>query len=216
VALFCTACVTPWAKFYRGQPNARSLSEYDSSANEEPVIYTATGDIGSDVEHLIQVGYLQFGQSSFNSCGQWPSEGDLRDQARAIGAHLVLISSHYNQTASEAATTHNQAVARGLTQMKAPVTRGDLDPKPAGEGPLTAVLSEPVSCSDFTAIYFFQGRSRRGSDPSPFSNNASHIAPASSTPAMTCEDECAKLFADGQLKSGMSTQECEGRLCHKR
>lgn len=167
IALAMSGCLNPYTRFYRGQPDARGLAGYDSTTQQEPAIYNSTGDIDRDVDHMIRIGYLPFGQSIFNAASNGASEWELRNQARAIGAHAVVVLSRYTNTVSGAiplsvpttTTTYSSGSATAYGPGGSVTAYGNGTSTTYGSE--TVMMPYSVARSDFTAIYFFRSKRPR-------------------------------------------------------
>ena len=96
LALLLSACVNPYAKFYRGNEDGRTIPGYLPAT--QPVQVYSSSDLNKDVPAMITRGYLVVGQSSFNGTSNAASDLNLKQQAEKIGAHIVLVNSRYTHT----------------------------------------------------------------------------------------------------------------------
>jgi RNA 3'-terminal phosphate cyclase len=101
VIALLAGCANPVAQFYQGMTDVRSKPAYDASVRGVQ-IYT-TDDFERDRLRLARKGFLPIGQSTFNAAASSVSEAQVREQAAAIGAHVVLVASRYSHTVTGAA-----------------------------------------------------------------------------------------------------------------
>jgi hypothetical protein len=91
-----TACASGYQQFYKPYTDANTLPEVKVLAPEEaPKVY-ASNDLDRDVKIAQSKGYLVIGVSSFN--GKLESEDAVIQQARRVGALLVLVNSKFTDT----------------------------------------------------------------------------------------------------------------------
>src|SRR5882672_10446769 len=104
LALLVGACANPYHDFYRPVPNmpadARTLPGYVPP--DGPLQFFTTSDVQRDIREAIRRGYTVIGQSSFQSGGRGVTESNLRGQAAAVGAQMVLLTNKYSHTVSGA------------------------------------------------------------------------------------------------------------------
>ena len=94
--LLVAGCANPYAQFYHGQPDAKKLPFYQSTADELQIY--SSGDLDKDIVALERRGFIVLGNSSFNAGANAVHEYQLREQAKKIGAQLVLVSSKFTHT----------------------------------------------------------------------------------------------------------------------
>lgn len=92
-----TGCATNgYNKFYSPVVDARTLSDVEILQEEqEPKIF-GTDDFNRDISILRAKGYIVVGESSFN--GGLESVSHASDQAKEVGATVVLVKSEYTNT----------------------------------------------------------------------------------------------------------------------
>lgn len=91
------ACATnDYQQFYKPYADAKTLSDVRLlGQGESPTVYSST-DLKRDVKILRSKGFVSIGYSAFN--GAIGSEDQLIDQARDVGALVVLVNSNYTDT----------------------------------------------------------------------------------------------------------------------
>lgn len=100
LVLFWAACVNPYARFYQGLADARQKPNYVDS--QEDLQLYSSDNFERDRLALMRRGYMPIGQASFNAAADGASEQQLREQARKVGARVVLVASRYTHTISGA------------------------------------------------------------------------------------------------------------------
>jgi PDZ domain len=161
-----SGCVNPYAKWYQGADNGRSLPWYQ--ATSEPVKIFTTDNFDRDVPAVVTKGYNVIGRSSFNAASNSVSERQIREQAEKVGAQIVLVSSRYSHTVSS-------AVPLTVPQNTTSFTSGTATAfGPAGTvnaygnsttttyGTKTVMMPVAVSRSDFGAVYLAKSKTRLG------------------------------------------------------
>lgn len=160
------ACVNPYAKFYQGVPDARVRPDYVPQTG--PLQIYSTTDFTRDGYELMRRGFIAIGQSSFNANMNMVSQAQLQAEADRIGAHVVLVSSHYTNSVTGAVpftvpttsttTTSGSATAYGsggyatATGTSTSTTTGTQ----------TTMIPYTIVRGDFNALYFARVRSRLG------------------------------------------------------
>jgi membrane-associated protease RseP (regulator of RpoE activity) len=97
VAMILSACAAnPFTEFYRGIPDARKLPSYVSVPGDIKIY--STDNFERDVQELTRKSYSVVGRSSFSAASNNATDGQLREQARTIGAQIVLVRPGYTRT----------------------------------------------------------------------------------------------------------------------
>lgn len=94
--LLMASCANPYVKFYRGTKDARTWTNYIPST--APVAIYGTSHFRRDIDALVRQGYYVVGESSFQANENSVSKRQLLDQAKKIGAEMVLLSTKYAGT----------------------------------------------------------------------------------------------------------------------
>ena len=99
LALLLYACASnPYHRFYSGKTAASpEISGRITSQSSPPQIYSGT-DQQQDYLHLLEDGYVPLGYAAFN--GPIPPRWELLQQAKSIGAHLVILYGRFDRTVS--------------------------------------------------------------------------------------------------------------------
>jgi hypothetical protein len=94
--ILLTSCASGYQQFYKPYVDARTLPDVKMlGEGEEPNIFT-TNDLDRDAKIAISRGYRPIGTSSFN--GKLGSKQEVIDQAKEIGAVLVLVNAKFAGT----------------------------------------------------------------------------------------------------------------------
>jgi membrane-associated protease RseP (regulator of RpoE activity) len=134
-----TACAAnPYTKFYRGKPNGQALTNYVPPT--EPLQIYGSRDFHGDIQTLERRGYLPIGYSAFNANAAKVSDNQLREEAKVLGAAVVLTSSHYTNTVSGTFGA-STATARGAAAF---------------------VIPYNIQKNDFSAVYLVKTRPHFG------------------------------------------------------
>jgi hypothetical protein len=157
-AFLLVACVNPYARFYQGQLDGRTVENYVPS-NQPLQIYTSD-DFTQDVKAMARGGYAPFGWSTFNAPSNTITEQQLRNQAEMLKAAAVLVSSRY-------ANTVTGAIPLVLPNNTASVTTGNATVTGIGgvanangsattstSGWKALIMPYSVQPSDLAAVYF--------------------------------------------------------------
>lgn len=170
MAFFAAGCSNPYARFYKGNPDARAMLNYDPIA-EDLQIYS-TNSFDKDVRDLVRRGYQPIGESSFNT-GENAPEHQLREQAKKIGAHVALVSSQYTNTTSGAIPLSVPRVTNSYSNATATAYGSGGTVNAYGSGTTTTYGSETVMMPysvaryDVGVVYLAKVRSRVGIHPAP-------------------------------------------------
>jgi hypothetical protein len=164
-------CANPYAKFYQGTPDARVFPSYEQ-VQEDLKIYS-TDNFDRDAMSLMQKGYSPIGQASFNAGANQGSEWQLREQARKVGAHVVLISSRYTNTVSGAVplilpkTTTSHSTGTATAYGAGGIVSAYGSSTTTTQGTQTMVIPYSVARYDFGALFFAKTKPRVGIYPAP-------------------------------------------------
>ncbi len=96
----CVNMETNSSRFYQGQANARILPDYIPVNDNENVQLVRAFDLDQDVKKYIRGGYEVVGVSSFNAQGNSVTEDELIDQAKKVGAQVVVFKSHVTSSST--------------------------------------------------------------------------------------------------------------------
>jgi len=160
------ACANPYSQFYHGIPDAR-VNPYYEALPGDVQIYT-TNDFDRDVHIWMRKGYFVVGNSSFNGTSSAGSEGQIRAQAKKVGAQVVLISSKYTHTVTGAMplTLPNNSTSYSTGSATAYGAGGMVNAYGSGTtttyGTQTVMMPYSIQRADFGAIYFAKTKSRLG------------------------------------------------------
>jgi hypothetical protein len=147
-------CANPYADFYHSTIDTKTLKSYVPSS--APLVIYTTNDFRKDTDALILRSFAPIGNSSFNAGSNAASERQLRSQAEAVHAQVVLISSHYTHMVTG-------AVPLVLPQTSTTYVSGSFGTATATTyGTETTMMPYSVQRSDFGAVYFVKVRQRVG------------------------------------------------------
>lgn len=170
LAVLLAACANPYHDFYRsnvGVPlDARTLPGV--LPQEGPVQIFTSSDMVRDVREMQRRGYAAIGESSFNIGGNSANEANLRRQADAVGAQVVLLASKYTNTVSGAmplvlpnnSTSYSSGTATGFGP-GGPVTAYGTATTTT-YGTTTTMVPYSVNRFDYDAVYFVRRKTRLG------------------------------------------------------
>lgn len=156
LALGCVP--NPFAQYYQGMPDARVRPGYIAPTDSLQVFSSA--DLNGDVLKLMRRGYAVVGQSSFNAGLNTFDQSQVREQAKAIGASLVLVSSHYTNTIEGALPRTAPKTSTTTASGTATVYGTGGSATATGFGTSTTTTSQTVMVpysiarGDFAALYF--------------------------------------------------------------
>jgi hypothetical protein len=161
-----SSCANPYTTFYKGLPDARALPPYEVVSNDIQIYQT--NDFNKDVHILEKKGYMPIGQSFFNAANNKISESKVRDQTKKIGAHLVLTSSRYTNTATGAMplTAPNTSTSYSTSNTTVYGPGGTANVRGTGStttpGNQTVMMPYSIDRSDFGAVYLVKIHPRVG------------------------------------------------------
>ncbi len=94
--LVLAACASGYQRFYKPNVDAKTLPDVQLlKEGEMPKIFSSN-DLNRDTKIAMSKNYLRIGASSFN--GELESEQSVVNQAKAVGAVLVLVNSKFTDT----------------------------------------------------------------------------------------------------------------------
>jgi hypothetical protein len=97
LTLVLSACAAnPFTEFYRGTSDARKLPSYVAVPGGVKIY--STDNFERDVQELTRKSYSVVGRSSFSAASNNATDAQLREQARKIGAQIVLVRPGYTRT----------------------------------------------------------------------------------------------------------------------
>lgn len=102
IALFMTGCINNYQRFYKPTADPKLFKNVQwLRPGEEPKIFYSN-NLEGDYKSLLSKGYLRVGWSSFN--GGYQMEEMVKEQARSVGATLILLQVKYTDT--QTSTSH--------------------------------------------------------------------------------------------------------------
>lgn len=158
LALLITSCANPYAEFYAGSPDARAFPGYISVRG--PLRIIQTNNFRRDGLRLLRRGYVPIGQSSFNAPTNQSNRGQIREQAKKIGAEIVLFSQQYTNTIAGSMpyqapqTTTSYSTGTATAYGPGGTTNAYGSGTTTTYGSQTINMPYSVSRSDFMAIFY--------------------------------------------------------------
>lgn len=171
MAFLAVACANPYARFYQGIPDARRMPNYVDT--REALQLYRSDDFERDRLALMRRGYMPIGHASFNARADGADEVQLRDQARQIGAHVVLVASRYTHSIAGAVPLQVPYTTTSHSTGTATAYGGGSSVRVYGAGATTTsgtrtvMMPYTVDRSDFNALFFAKTRGRVGIIPEP-------------------------------------------------
>lgn len=166
--LLLTGCANPWATYYRGTQDARTIPNYVASADAPRLIAINGANLESEKRGALRAGYVDIGGSSFSAGSNAASEDHLREQASRVGAHLVLYESRYSHTVNSAVPLTTPNTTTSYTSGGGTIY-GSRGPVPYSAnattttyGTTTTMMPVNVDRSNFGAMFFARIRWRVG------------------------------------------------------
>ncbi|MFA5072743.1 MAG: PDZ domain-containing protein [Nitrospirota bacterium] len=93
---FMTGCVSGYQQFYKPFADATTLKDVEIlKPDQEPQVF-GTNNFDKDIMILRSKRHIAIGESSFN--GGYEDESKVKDQARRVGATVVLVNTKYTNT----------------------------------------------------------------------------------------------------------------------
>jgi len=97
LTIVLSACAAnPFTEFYRGTSDARKFPSYVPVPGDIKIY--SSDNFERDVQELTRKSYSVVGRSSFSAASNTATDAQLREQARKIGAQVVLIRPGYTRT----------------------------------------------------------------------------------------------------------------------
>ena len=97
LTIVLSACAAnPFTEFYRGTSDARKLPSYVPVPGDIKIY--STDNFDRDIQQLTRKSYSVVGRSSFSAASNNATDAQLREQARNIGAQVVLVRPGYTRT----------------------------------------------------------------------------------------------------------------------
>ena len=94
--IILTACASGYQQFYKPYVDAKTLSDVQLLGEGDQPKMFSSNDMQRDIKIAESKGYQPIGASSFN--GQIESEQAVINQAKSVGAVLVLVNSKFTET----------------------------------------------------------------------------------------------------------------------
>ena len=96
------ACTSGFEKFYTPDPNAQAVLSSSAvlPAPKTPKLFLHSNDVQADAKRLREEGYVYIGGSSFYGPANRSNQGHAIEQAKKVGAAVVLFKSEYMDTHS--------------------------------------------------------------------------------------------------------------------
>jgi len=169
--MLLAGCANPYAKFYRGVPDARLIPNYEMAQGDLQIY--GTDNFDRDTRALMRRGYSPIGQATFNAPAHKVSESQLRQQAEKIGAHAVLVSSKHTNTVSGAMpltipqTTTSYSSGTATAYGAGGVVNAYGSGTTTTFGSQTMMMPYSIARSDFSALFFAKRKMRLGVYPRP-------------------------------------------------
>ena len=168
--MILSACAeSPYSKAYQGAPDARKWASYVSVPGDVRIY--ATDNFDRDIRALTRQSYSVVGQSSFSAAGNNATDGQLREQARKVGAQVVLVSSGYTHRTSGVLlpTLPQNTAAYSPANAAAYRPGGTANADVAGTTTTlvlpTSLTPYPIPRSGFTAVFLVKTFPRVGLSP---------------------------------------------------
>lgn len=174
LALLTTSCANPYSQFYVGSSDASELPGYVPV--HRPLRIIQTDNFQRDGMKLLRRGYLPIGRSSFNAPTNRASMGQLQEQAKKIGAEIVLYSSRYTNTVRGAMpyqapqTTISNSTGAATAYGPGGVVNAYGNGTTTTYGSQTIMMPYAISHSDFMAVFYAKDQSHIGIVPKSLDN----------------------------------------------
>ncbi|MGO9213735.1 MAG: hypothetical protein ACLP9S_07555 [Syntrophales bacterium] len=171
-------CVNPFEKYYNGTTDARVVPRYDTSyvvPGGHIPIYT-TEDPDKDLRALRIKGFDIIGVSSFYAPDKKVTLDQAQSMGQKIGAHVILLKSHYKDTVSGAvplvlpknSTSYTTGTASAYGTGGSATAYGSSTTTTYGTQ--TTMIPYSVSRSDFLAVFLAKSKQRVGMYPKALSD----------------------------------------------
>jgi serine protease Do len=154
LALTLTACASGYQQFYKPYVETKTLTDVQVlNPGEEPRVF-GTSDFDRDIKILRSKMYIPVGYSSFN--GQYEDESKVKDQAKKVGAIIVLVKSQYTNT--QTTTSPLFIPNSSTTYQSGSVYGGGVSGGYSGTSTTTGTTVVPITTQqrryDQTAVFF--------------------------------------------------------------
>ncbi len=171
LAFVLSGCASPVAQFYQGMTDVRSNVLYDAS--ETGVRIFSSDDLARDERELFRRGYARIGQASFNASDSAVSEEQVREQAVAVGAHIVVVASRQSHIAAGAtpvampttSTAYSTGMATAVGRASTVTAFGS--GTTTTRGSQLVMVPYSVRYLDFGILFFAKHKQRVGIWPAP-------------------------------------------------
>jgi hypothetical protein len=102
LVLCLSGCANGFARYYTPAANAEKIatSPYVEKAPAQPKLYSHSGDLQGDYKNMLENGFLLIGTSAFYGPANKVSASQAIDEAKRVGAAVVLVRSSYKDTLS--------------------------------------------------------------------------------------------------------------------
>jgi hypothetical protein len=157
-ALVLCACANPYAQFYRGRADGRTLPNYVPP--DTPLQIYSTNNFPRDVDALERHSFAPIGESSFNIAESRVSERELQAEAEKLGAAVVLVASRYTGTVTGAVPlvmpNNSTSYTTGNATVTGPGGVADVTGSTTTNTYGSSVVMMPYAIrrADFDAVYF--------------------------------------------------------------
>lgn len=171
ISLTLSGCVNPYVKYYKGVEDARTLPAY-VSITDEPKVYSSQS-LDEDVKAMKAKGFMPIGYSSFSAKTGTVSEEQALSKSKAIGAHVVLVTSKYSHTDSGVMPLSIPKTSTSYTNGNATAYGSGGFVNAYGSSTTTTYSSQTVmvpytvDLSDFVAVFLVKVKTRLGIEAAP-------------------------------------------------
>jgi hypothetical protein len=98
VIIILSGCVNNYKEFYHSSIDIKTLKNIEKIESDQEPKLTEVSDLKQEVRRLRAKHYVVIGYSSFN--GKYEDRKNAIEQAKSIGASIVLVNSKYSNTQS--------------------------------------------------------------------------------------------------------------------
>lgn len=93
-------CANGFEKFYRPDPAAQQVKgkPFMAPIPATPSLYSHSNDVQADAKRMAENGFILIGTSSFSGAANKVHESQALEQAKKVGATVVLVKSQYQGT----------------------------------------------------------------------------------------------------------------------
>lgn len=166
----CFGCTNAYKEYYQSFVPAgvdvKSIPGYNKDITEVQVF--ASNDMRRDVDDWITKGYVPIGESAFRGAERYITLEDAKTQAKAVGAHVVLMSSQYSHTNNGAVPIYVPNSSTSHTTGSATVSgpygsaTGYGTATTTTSGGTTMMMPYSVNVFSSSAVYLVQRKPRLG------------------------------------------------------